>query len=255
MAELPQCVGGVQPPLVFFYNIMKNIDNMDYRRAHGSLATRMATLQQQMEACRRKSLLNRPKPLLIGACKQQGADTIAQAIALGLRDFGENRVQEALDKWPALKSQHPAVRLHLIGPLQSNKARDAVALCDVIHTIDREKIAGAIAEEAARLSKMPQCLIQVNIGGEPQKHGVSPEHLESLLRYCGTVGLPITGLMAIPPAGKNPAPYFALLAQLAQHYGLQELSMGMSEDFETAIRLGATYVRIGTALFGARTSA
>jgi len=189
---------------------------------------------------------------LIGASKTQPAPVLEMAIAHGLRDFGENKVQEAQSKWPALKAAHPEVRLHLIGPLQSNKAADAVALFDVIHTIDREKIADALVAACEKLGKRPAFLVQVNTGEEPQKAGVPPREVAALLAHCRKIGLPISGLMCVPPEGINPAPHFALLKKMASELGLSELSMGMSGDFETAIRLGSTMVRVGTALFGAR---
>lgn len=191
-------------------------------------------------------------PRLIGASKGQPEALLEEAIRAGLKEYGENRVQEAQGKWPALKARFPEVKLHLIGPLQSNKAAEAVALFDVIQTIDREKIADALAEEMAKQGKRPELLIQVNIGEEDQKSGVAPKDAEALLRHCETLGLGISGLMCVPPADHNPAPYFALLHTLGKNLGLKERSMGMSGDFETALRLGATMVRVGTALFGER---
>ncbi len=231
---------------------------------HGSLATRLAALQQRISE--RPSVLvsasrlmgtsrhsNAHKDaILIGASKTQPAHVLKEAIVAGLVDFGENKVQEAQSKWPPLKEKYPSVRLHLIGPLQSNKAEDAVALFDVIHTVDRIKIADALAAACKKLNKHPAFLIQVNTGEEPQKAGVAPHEVAALLAHCRTIGLPIGGLMCVPPEGKNPAPHFALLKKMADAYGLRELSMGMSGDFETAIRLGSTMVRVGTALFGER---
>ena len=230
------------------------------------LATRYAALQQRIAlildgGVTPPSRQKAPTPAasgsascvtLIGASKTQPTAALEEAIALGLRDFGENRVQEAEGKWPALKAAYPDIRLHLIGPLQSNKAKEAVALFDVIQTIDRPKIADAVAQEIAKQGRQLTLLIQINIGEEPQKAGVLPTELPALLAHCRALSLPITGLMCVPPADKNPAPYFALLHQMAAKEGLSELSMGMSHDFETAIRLGATMVRIGTALFGER---
>jgi PLP dependent protein len=198
-----------------------------------------------------------PPPILIGASKTQPATVLEATIGLGLVDFGENKVQEAQAKWPALKAAHAQVRLHLIGPLQSNKAADAVALFDVIHTIDRVKIADALAVACKKAKeaggKTPsQFLIQVNTGMEPQKAGVFPREAASLLAHCQNIGLPIAGLMCVPPENENPAPHFALLKKMADELGLPALSMGMSGDFETALRLGATMIRVGTALFGRR---
>jgi pyridoxal phosphate enzyme (YggS family) len=220
---------------------------------YSTLATPLAALQQAITATHAQAgLLKGATPRLIGASKTQPAALLEQAIALGLADFGENKVQEAQAKWPALKARYPAVQLHLIGPLQSNKARDAVALFDVIHTVDRANIADALADAAQVEGRLPQLLIQVNTGEEPQKSGVIPGDLDVLIRHCHTRDLPISGLMCVPPAGENPAPHFALMHKLAARHGLSELSMGMSGDFECAIRFGATMVRIGTALFGER---
>jgi len=178
---------------------------------------------------------------------------IEAAIAAGQRCFGENRVQEAKAKWPDLKARHPDLELHLIGPLQTNKVRDAVALFDVIETVDRPKLAAALAEEMERAGKRPRLLVQVNTGEEPQKAGVLPAEIDSFVRSCrDDHGLDVQGLMCIPPFDEEPSLHFALLAKIAARLGLQELSMGMSGDFETAIAFGATYVRIGTAIFGAR---
>ncbi|SDB05868.1 YggS family pyridoxal phosphate-dependent enzyme [Bauldia litoralis] len=190
---------------------------------------------------------------LIAVSKTFDADGIRPVIAAGQRVFGENRVQEALAKWPALKAETPDIELHLIGPLQSNKARDAVALFDAIHTIDRDKIARAIAAEIARAGRSPRLLVQVNTGAEPQKAGVLPEDTDAFVERCRSVhGLAIDGLMCIPPVEEAPAPHFALLAKIAARLGLASLSMGMSADFETAIAFGATDVRVGSAIFGTR---
>lgn len=227
----------------------------------GSLATRYAALQQRLTAAVRLHDGGEVAPILpghsgitlIGASKGQPEALLEEAIRLGLTDFGENKVQEAQQKWPELKARHPHLRLHLIGPLQSNKAAEAVALFDVIQTIDRPRIAEALVGEIAKQGKTPQLLIQVNIGEEPQKSGISPQELPALLAHCTQLGLTIGGLMCVPPAGHNPAPYFALMKKLANRHGLPQLSMGMSGDFESAIRMGATMVRVGTALFGERT--
>jgi pyridoxal phosphate enzyme (YggS family) len=190
---------------------------------------------------------------LIAVTKTYGADAILPAIAAGQRIFGENRVQEAKAKWPPLRAAHPDIELHLIGPLQSNKVRDAVALFDAIHTVDRVKIAAALAGDMAAQARNPRLFIQVNTGEEPQKAGIAPREAESLLRTCqDQLGLKIDGLMCIPPFEEPPEPHFALLAKLARDLGLPSLSMGMSADFEAAIRCGATHVRLGSALFGAR---
>ena len=190
---------------------------------------------------------------LIAVTKTVPAEEIEAAIAAGQRLFGENRVQEAKAKWPALKERYPDLELHLIGPLQSNKVREAVELFDVIHSVDRPKIARAMAEEMERSGKRPRLLVQVNTGEEPQKAGVIPTETAAFVEECrSTDGLPIEGLMCIPPFDEEPSMHFALLAKLAAELGLEELSMGMSGDFKKAVALGATYVRVGTAIFGAR---
>lgn len=191
--------------------------------------------------------------MLVAACKLQSTDRIEALLNEGHRQFGENKVQEAMGKWPGLKASFPDTELHLIGPLQSNKAKEAVALFDVIETIDREKIADAVSAEALKQKKRIMCLIQVNIGREPQKAGVSPEDLPALVAHCRKLpGLELKGLMCIPPSEEAPAPYFALMRKHAKEFDLPWLSMGMSGDFETAIAFGATHVRVGTALFGER---
>jgi pyridoxal phosphate enzyme (YggS family) len=190
---------------------------------------------------------------LIAVTKTVAAEEIEAAIAAGQRLFGENRVQEAKAKWPDLKERYPEIELHLIGPLQSNKVREAVELFDVIHSVDRPKIARALAEEMERSGRRPRRLVQVNTGEEPQKAGVIPTETASFVEECrNTYGLPIEGLMCIPPFDEEPSMHFALLAKLAVELGINELSMGMSGDFKKAIAFGATYVRVGTAIFGAR---
>lgn len=190
---------------------------------------------------------------LVAVTKTVAAPVIAEAIASGQRCFGENRVQEAHAKWPALKERHPDIELHLIGPLQTNKVREAVALFDVIETLDRPKLARALAEEMMRSGMRPRLFVQVNTGEEPQKAGVPPGETESFIALCrDTFALAVDGLMCIPPLDEEPAMHFALLAKIAEKTGIKELSMGMSGDFARAISFGATYVRIGTAIFGAR---
>jgi pyridoxal phosphate enzyme (YggS family) len=189
---------------------------------------------------------------LIAVSKTRDAEDIRPLIAAGQRAFGENRVQEAEGKWPALKVEAPEVVLHLVGQLQSNKAEDAVALFDVIHSVDRASLIAALAKAQDKLGRTPACYLQVNIGEEPQKGGCALADLPALLATARTSGVNIIGLMAVPPDDVEAAPYFALLAKLARDHGLARLSMGMSGDFETAIMLGATDIRIGTALFGAR---
>lgn len=190
---------------------------------------------------------------LVAVSKTFDAEAIRPAIEAGQRIFGENRVQEAHAKWPALKAKTPGIELHLIGPLQSNKAAEAVALFDVIESVDREKIARAIAAEMYRQGRRLRLYVQVNTGLEPQKAGVAPDDTPAFLRLCREeLGLTVEGLMCIPPAEENPGPHFALLALLAAENGVEKLSMGMSGDYETAIAFGATGVRVGSAIFGSR---
>ena len=189
---------------------------------------------------------------LVAVSKTHPAEAIRPLIEAGQRVFGENRVREAQIKWPALKAEYPDVRLHLIGRLQSNKAEDAVALFDAIHSVDRPSLVAALGAAMERSGRRPDCFIQVNIGEEPQKGGCAPAELPALIEQCAAAGLPLAGLMATPPLELEPAPYFALLAKLARRHGLPGLSMGMSADYETAVTIGATHVRVGTALFGER---
>lgn len=190
---------------------------------------------------------------LIAVSKTFEADAIMPVLDAGQRIFGENRVQEALAKWPELRARYEGVELHLIGPLQSNKTAEAVSLFNCIHTVDREKIAASLGAEIAKQSRQIKLFVQVNTGAEPQKAGILPEMADEFITRCRDMhGLTISGLMCIPPVTDNPSPHFALLAKIAERNGLSELSMGMSADFEQAIRLGATYVRVGSAIFGGR---
>jgi pyridoxal phosphate enzyme (YggS family) len=189
---------------------------------------------------------------LIAVSKTHGADAIRPLLAAGQRVFGENRVAEAAAKWPELRNDYPGVALHLIGQLQSNKAEDAVALFDAIHAVDRPSLVDALGKAMVRTGRRPDCFVQVNIGAEEQKGGCAIAELPTLLEQARAAGLPVAGLMCIPPADVEPAPYFALLAKLAREARLEGLSMGMSSDYETAVTLGATHVRVGSALFGAR---
>jgi len=190
---------------------------------------------------------------LVAVSKTHRADRVRELLAVGQRVFGENRVQEAQEKFPALKTEYTDLKLHLIGPLQTNKAREAVALFDVIQSVDREKLATTLAKEMARAGKRPDCFIQVNTGEEPQKAGILPADLDSFVAACrDTHKLPVVGLMCIPPVDEEPALHFALLAKMAARHSLPGVSMGMSADYETAVRLGATHVRVGSALFGQR---
>ena len=193
---------------------------------------------------------------LVAISKTFGPEAIEPVIAEGQRVFGENRVQEAKAKWPALKARHPGIELHLVGSLQSNKAKDAVALFDAIHSVDRPSLAEALAREIAKQGRKPTLFIEVNTGAEPQKAGVLPEDTDAFVRACRErYGLDVAGLMCIPPADEPPAPHFALTAKIARRNGLSLLSMGMSADFPLAIEFGATHVRVGTAIFGQRAPA
>jgi len=190
---------------------------------------------------------------LVAVSKTHEAERIRPVLTAGQRIFGENKVQEAAAKWPGLRQDFPDVELHLIGPLQSNKVKEAVALFDVIETLDRPKLARALAKEMARTGRALPCFVQVNTGREPQKAGVTPEEAEGFIALCrDELGLKLRGLMCIPPVEEDPRPHFALLRSLAQRHGLADLSMGMSSDYPAAIAEGATLVRVGTAIFGAR---
>ena len=189
---------------------------------------------------------------LVAVSKTFGDDAVRAALGAGQRVFGENRVQEAAGKFPALKASYPDLELHLIGPLQTNKAREAVALFDVIESVDRERLARELAKEMARTGRRPRLYVQVNIGEEPQKAGVAPAELDALLASCKALGLAIEGLMCIPPADQPPAPFFARLRELAARHALPVASMGMSGDYAEAIAQGATHVRVGSAIFGVR---
>ena len=190
---------------------------------------------------------------LVAVSKTFPVEAIEPVIERDQRVFGENRVQEAYAKWPQLKERHPEIELHLIGPLQSNKAKEAVALFDAIHSVDRDSLCRTLAKEIEKRGRCPRLLVEVNTGAEPQKAGVLPENADEFLRACrDTYGLVVDGLMCIPPVNEAPAPHFALTAKIAERNGLRLLSMGMSADFPIAIRFGATHVRIGSAIFGAR---
>ena len=189
---------------------------------------------------------------LIAVSKTHPAEAIARLIAAGQRVFGENRVQETAEKWPALRAAHPDIELHLVGQLQSNKADEAVALFDCIHSVDRPSLVTALGKAMAKAGRRVPCFVQVNIGAEEQKGGCAIADLPALLEQARAADLPVIGLMCVPPAGIEAAPFFALLDKLARDHGLAGRSMGMSDDFETAVMLGATHIRVGSALFGAR---
>ena len=213
----------------------------------------LATVKAKIAAAEKQAGRDPGSVKLVTVSKTFGAHEIQPVLQAGQRVFGENRVQEAQAKWPALKSEFPDIELHLIGPLQSNKAKEAVALFDVIESVDREKIAAALAAEIRKQGKAPRLYVQVNTGSEPQKAGVEPREAVSFIGRCRSVhGLAVEGLMCIPPFEDNPGPHFALLEKLAREAGVEKLSMGMSGDYELAIAFGATSVRVGSAIFGVR---
>jgi PLP dependent protein len=213
----------------------------------------LAAVRGRIEAAARAAGRPAGAVTLVAVSKTHPADAVRAALQAGQRIFGENRMQEALAKFPALRGEFPDLALHLIGPLQTNKVKDAVHHCDVIETVDRPRLAEALAREMAKTGRRLPCFIEVNIGEEPQKAGVMPAAADGFIRDCRErLQLPIVGLMCVPPAHEEPTPYFALLREIARRNDLPRLSMGMSADFETAIRFGATHVRVGTAIFGAR---
>lgn len=218
-----------------------------------SAATRLAEVQARVVTAAQAAGRDAASIKLVAVSKTFGPEHITPVIDAGQRIFGENRVQEAKAKWPALRERYSGIELHLIGSLQSNKVKEAVALFDAIHTVDRPKIAHAIADEMAKQGRRPQLFVEVNTGDEPQKGGVVPKEAGGLLRLCREeLKLEIAGLMCIPPLDEEPGVHFAFLAKLARELGLEGLSMGMSADFETAIAFGATHVRVGSLIFGER---
>ncbi len=213
----------------------------------------LAAVEREIARACADARRDRSSVTLIAVSKTFAAEDIQPVIAAGQRVFGENRVQEAKAKWPPLMQEHPGLALHLIGPLQSNKAKEAVALFDAIHSVDRASLCEALAREIDRQGRSPQLFVQVNTGEEPQKAGIAPGEADAFVKSCRDVyGLTIAGLMCIPPADEAPAPHFALTAKIAARNGLALLSMGMSADFATAIQFGATHVRVGSAIFGTR---
>ncbi|MCF4166809.1 YggS family pyridoxal phosphate-dependent enzyme [Zavarzinia compransoris] len=218
-----------------------------------TIADRLAHVEARIAKACRATGRDPAEVRLIAVSKTHDADAVRAALAAGHRVFGENRVQEAEGKFPALKAEYPDLELHLIGPLQTNKAKDAVALFDVIETVDREKLAAAIAAASEKTGRRPRCFVQVNTGEEPQKAGCLPAAADALIAACRiTHGLDVVGLMCIPPIDDEPSLHFALLRKIAARNGLHQLSMGMSSDYEIAVRQGATQVRVGTAIFGQR---
>ncbi len=219
----------------------------------GLIAGNLAAVRDKIAAAAKGAGRDNGSVSLVAVSKTQPQEAVRDALAAGQRIFGENRVQEALAKFPGLRNQFPDLVLHLIGPLQTNKVRDAVAHCDVIETVDRPRLAEALAREMERSGKHPACYVEVNTGEEAQKAGIVPGEADAFIADCrDRLGLPVAGLMCIPPHDENPAPHFALLREIAERNGLAGLSMGMSADYEIAIRFGATHVRVGTAIFGAR---
>ena len=224
--------------------------------SRSDIPARLAAVRSRIIKAARDAGHDPASVVLVAVAKTHPTEQILPALEAGHRIFGENRVQEAAMKWPPLRALYPDVQLHLIGPLQTNKVKEAVALFDVIETVDREKLARALAAEMARQDKHPHCYIQVNTGEEPQKAGVTPDEVDGFVALCrDELGLPVRGLMCIPPVDEPPAPHFALLAEIAERHDLAVLSMGMSGDYEIAIGLGATHVRVGTAIFGERPKA
>jgi pyridoxal phosphate enzyme (YggS family) len=213
----------------------------------------LATVEQEIARACKETRRDRASVTLIAVSKTFDADAIVPVIKAGQLIYGENRVQEAKAKWPGLMSAYPGIALHLIGPLQSNKAKEAVALFDAIHSVDRPSICAALAKEIDSQKRRPQLFVQLNTGEEPQKAGVAPAEADAFIASCrDKYGLQISGLMCIPPVNDAPAPHFALTAKIAARNGLANMSMGMSADFATAIQFGATHVRVGSAIFGAR---
>lgn len=217
-----------------------------------SIPENLDAILARIDAARKAAVAPAPRTRLVAVSKTVPEDGIREALRVGQRLFGENRVQEAQVKFPQLKQEFPDLELHLIGPLQTNKVKDAAALFDAVESLDRVRLADALAAERDKSGKAPRLFVQVNTGEEPQKAGVLPKEAENLIAHARKLDLPVTGLMCIPPIEDDAAPHFAFLAKLAKENGLPELSMGMSGDFEMAVRFGATYVRVGSAIFGSR---
>jgi pyridoxal phosphate enzyme (YggS family) len=217
-----------------------------------TVASRLTAIRQQIADAAATAKRRAEAVTLVAVAKTFPAEAVAEALAAGQRHFGENRVQEGMAKYPALRDTHPDLVLHLIGPLQTNKVKQAVAHFDVIHTLDRDSLAKELAKEFEKSGRRLPCFVQVNTGEEPQKAGCTPQEADAFIAACRALDLPVVGLMCIPPAEDEPAPHFALLNKIARRNGLDQLSMGMSGDFETAVMLGATHVRVGSAIFGGR---
>jgi len=217
-----------------------------------TIAQNLNDILARIDAARKAAIAPAPATRLVAVSKTVDEAGIREAIAAGQRMFGENRVQEAQAKFPQLKTDHPDLELHLIGPLQTNKVKEAVALFNVIQTLDRDRLADVLAGERDKAGRCPRLFLQVNTGEEEQKAGVLPRDARALLEHARKLDLPVEGLMCIPPVEDDAAPHFALLLKMARDFGLTQLSMGMSGDFELAVKFGATHVRVGTAIFGAR---
>ena len=217
-----------------------------------TVASRLTAIRQQIADAAATAKRAAEAVTRVAVATTYPAEAVAEALAAGQRHFGENRVQEGMAKYPALRETHPDLVLHLIGPLQTNKVKQAVAHFDVIHTLDRDSLAKELAKEFDRSGRRLPCFVQVNTGEEPQKAGCAPQEADAFIAACRALDLPVVGLMCIPPAEEEPSPHFALLNKIARRNGLEQLSMGMSGDFETAVMLGATHVRVGSAIFGGR---
>ncbi|PJI42306.1 YggS family pyridoxal phosphate-dependent enzyme [Ferrovibrio sp.] len=217
-----------------------------------TVALRLTAIRQQIADAAATAKRDPAAVKLVAVAKTFPAEAVVEALAAGQRHFGENRVQEGMAKYPALRETHPDLVLHLIGPLQTNKVKQAVAHFDVIHTLDRDSLAQELAKEFDRSGRRLPCFVQVNTGEEPQKAGCAPQEADAFIAACRALNLPVVGLMCIPPAEEEPSPHFALLNKIAKRNGLDQLSMGMSGDFDTAVMLGATHVRVGSAIFGGR---
>jgi len=218
-----------------------------------TISQNLTDILARIDAARKAAIKPAAKTNLVAVSKTVPQEVVRQALACGQRLFGENRVQEAQAKFPGLKDEHSDLELHLIGPLQTNKVKEAVALFDVIQTLDRVRLADALAAERDKTGRCPSLFLQVNTGEEPQKAGVLPPEVAGLIEHARKLDLPLVGLMCIPPVDEDAAPHFAFLAKLVRDHGLTQISMGMSGDFELAVKFGATHVRVGTAVFGART--
>ncbi len=219
-----------------------------------TIAENLTDIVARIDAARKAAIKPAAQTRLVVVSKTVPETGIREALAAGQRTFGENRVQEAQSKFPQLKAEFPGLELHLIGPLQTNKVKEAVALFDCVQTLDRARLADALATERDRIGRSPRLFLQVNTGEEPQKAGVLPREASEMIAYARKLDLPLEGLMCIPPVEDDAAPHFALLAKIARDHDLPNLSMGMSGDFELAVKFGATHVRVGTAIFGARTA-